>query len=114
MLEWSLFGVAIAVILTVFAVVLLRGRMHHLPHPVRFALRMALGVLFVILGILGIFLPVLQAWLFFLLAFLVFFPNHRFAVKACDKIEPKMPKTIARLRRMGVGVHREHDTIDRG
>jgi hypothetical protein len=54
-------------------------------------------------------LPVLQGWIFFLLAALVLFPQSRFAIKACDKIEPKMPRMIAWLRRRGIGTHRKKE-----
>jgi quinol-cytochrome oxidoreductase complex cytochrome b subunit len=78
-----------------------------LPRPVLLAIRLVLGFTFLILGVIGAFLPILQGWLFFLLAVLVLFPQSRFAIKACDKIEPKMPRTIAWLRRRGIGTHRE-------
>ena len=78
-----------------------------LPPAVLLFLRIALGVAFVILGIIGSLLPVLQGWIFFLLAVLVLFPQSKFAVKACDKIEPKMPRMVAWLRRRGIGTHRE-------
>ena len=54
----------------------------------------------------------MQGWIFFLLAALVLFPRSRFAVKACNKIEPKMPRMVARLRRWGIGIPAEdRDTI---
>jgi hypothetical protein len=68
------------------------------------ALRLFLGLIFAILGVIGSVLPVMQGWMFFLMAALVLFPNSRFAIKACDKIEPKMPRFIAWLRRMGIGM----------
>jgi uncharacterized membrane protein YbaN (DUF454 family) len=73
-------------------------------------LRIALGIVFFILGIIGSLLPIMQGWIFFLLSALVLFPRSRFAVKACDKIEPKMPRMVARLRRWGIGIPPE----DRG
>lgn len=66
-------------------------------------LRITLGIIFFILGIVGSLLPVLQGWIFFLLSFLVLFPNHRLAIKALDKVEPKMPRMVAVLRRAGIG-----------
>jgi len=78
-----------------------------LPAGVLFALRIFLGIVLLILGVIGSLLPVLQGWIFFLLAILVLFPKSRFAVKACDKIEPKMPRLIGWLRRHGIGAHRE-------
>ena len=74
-------------------------------------LRITLGIIFAILGVIGSLLPVMQGWIFFLLAGMVLFPQSKFAVKACDKIEPRMPRLVARLRRWGIGVHRadEHE-----
>ena len=81
-----------------------------------FILRITLGIVFFILGIIGSLLPIMQGWIFFLLAALVLFPRSRFAVKACNKIEPKMPRLVARLRRWGIGIpgadcDRDRDTI---
>lgn len=67
-------------------------------------LRLTLGIIFVILGIVGSLLPVMQGWVFFLLAALVLFPRSSFAVKACNKIEPKLPRLVAWLRRQGIGI----------
>jgi quinol-cytochrome oxidoreductase complex cytochrome b subunit len=78
-----------------------------LPAPVLLFIRITLGIIFLILGVIGSLLPVLQGWIFFLLAALVLFPQSRFAVKACDKIEPKMPRLIGWLRRRGIGIHRD-------
>ncbi len=74
-------------------------------------LRITLGVVFAILGVVGSLLPIMQGWIFFLLAFLVLFPKSPYAVKALDKIEPKMPRMVAWLRRRGIGCHDEGDTI---
>ncbi|HYO77968.1 MAG TPA: hypothetical protein VE010_16030 [Thermoanaerobaculia bacterium] len=78
-----------------------------LPAPVVLFIRITLGIVFLILGVIGSLLPVMQGWIFFLLAVLVLFPQSRFAVKACDKIEPKMPRLIGWLRRRGIGTHRD-------
>lgn len=67
-------------------------------------LRIVLGIVFFILGIIGSLLPIMQGWIFFLLSALVLFPRSRFAIKACQKIEPKMPRMVARLRRWGIGI----------
>lgn len=64
-------------------------------------IRILLGILFTILGVVGVFLPVMQGWVFFLLAFLVLFPQHRLAIKALEKVEPKAPRVVAWLRRIG-------------
>ena len=77
-----------------------------------FILRITLGIVFFILGIVGSLLPIMQGWIFFLLSALVLFPRSRFAVKACHKVEPKMPRMVARLRRWGIGIPPEdRDTI---
>lgn len=76
-------------------------------------LRITLGIVFFILGIIGSLLPIMQGWIFFLLSALVLFPRSRFAVKACDKIEPRLPRLVARLRRWGIGIP-EADRRDRG
>ena len=103
---------AIAVIVALFGRGIWRYRSVTLPAPMLFALRISLGIIFIILGIIGSLLPVMQGWLFFLLGALVLFPRSRFAVKACQKIEPKMPRLVAWLRRRGIGIAREdHDTI---
>lgn len=69
-------------------------------------LRLSLGVVFTLLGVAGVFLPVLQGWMFFLLAAVVFFPESRFADKVLEKAEPKLPKLVGWLRRIGVGTRR--------
>lgn len=67
-------------------------------------LRILLGIIFAILGVIGSVLPVMQGWIFFLLAALVLFPKSKFAIKACDKIETRMPRLVAWMRRKGIGV----------
>jgi uncharacterized membrane protein YbaN (DUF454 family) len=75
-------------------------------------LRISLGIFFAALGVIGSLLPIMQGWIFFLLAVLVLFPQSKFAIKALDKVEPRMPRMVARLRRIGIGVHRdERDTM---
>ena len=64
-------------------------------------LRLALGIAFIILGIAGSLLPILQGWIFFLLAFLVLFPRTRLAEKILVKAEPKLPRVVGWLRRLG-------------
>ena len=75
----------------------------------RFALRITLGIIFIILGIIGGFVPIMQGWIFMLLAVLVLFPQSKFAIKSLDKIEKKMPRAVAWLRRLGIGVHRPNE-----
>lgn len=101
---------SIAAIVMVFVAEWLRGHMRgggKLPRPVLLFIRVFLGITLLVLGVIGSLLPVLQGWIFFLLAALVLFPQSRFAVKACDKIEPKMPRLVAWLRRRGIGTHPE-------
>ena len=71
-----------------------------------FALRITLGIIFIILGIIGGFVPIMQGWIFMLLAALVLFPQSKFAIKSLDKIEKKAPRVVSWLRKLGVGVHR--------
>lgn len=79
-----------------------------LPAPMLLILRLTLGIIFLFLGVIGSVLPVMQGWVFFLLAALVLFPQSRFAVKACDKIEAKMPRLVAWLRARGIGTPKEN------
>jgi uncharacterized protein len=75
-------------------------------------LRILLGIIFAILGVIGSLLPIMQGWIFFLLAVLVLFPQSRVAVKSLDKIERRMPRVVARLRRWGIGVPRAQERND--
>ena len=107
--EWTLFGTCLALIVAVFVTGALRSRgvtLAKLPAPMLLFLRIALGVVLLILGVVGSVLPIMQGWIFFLLSILVLFPQSRFAVKSLDRIERKMPRFVARLRRWGIGVHR--------
>jgi uncharacterized protein len=72
-----------------------------------FLFRIILGILFLILGVIGAFVPIMQGWIFFLLGILVLFPQSSFAIKALDKVEKKMPRMVAWLRRRGIGVPRQ-------
>ena len=63
-------------------------------------LRIALGIVFFILGIIGSLLPIMQGWIFFLLSALVLFPRSRFSRKALEKIEPRMPRLAAWMKRL--------------
>jgi uncharacterized membrane protein YbaN (DUF454 family) len=75
-------------------------------------LRLALGLAFSVLGVIGSFLPIMPGFIFFLLAALVLFPNSAFAAKAIAKIEPRFPRLVEWLRKVGVGVPTEpRDTI---
>ena len=67
-------------------------------------LRISLGIVLAILGVIGSLLPIMQGWLFFLLSALVLFPESRFSIKALDKVEKRMPRFVAWLRRLGIGV----------
>lgn len=101
---------SILVIMLLFGGAMVRLHVHRsdtLGAPMSFALRLFLGIVFIILGIIGGLLPFLQGWVFMLLAVLVLFPQSRFAIKAIDKIEPKMPRLVAWLHRLGIGLHKQ-------
>jgi uncharacterized membrane protein YbaN (DUF454 family) len=66
-------------------------------------LRITLGVVFFLLGIVGSLLPVLQGWMFFVLSAIMFFPNHPHVERALVKAEPKLPRLVGWLRRIGAG-----------
>ena len=102
--ELTLFGVAMTAIILIFVAEVRRGgplSFARLPPSMLFFLRITLGIIFAILGVIGSVLPIMQGWVFFLLAFLVLFPQHRWALKALDKVEPKAPRIVAWLRRIG-------------
>jgi hypothetical protein len=108
-LEYTLLALSLLAIVIIFVTEALRGHGHasaKLPAPMILFLRITLGIVFAILGVIGSLLPIMQGWIFFLLAALVLFPQSKFAIKALDKIERKMPRMVARLRRWGIGVHR--------
>jgi hypothetical protein len=113
-LDIVMLALSVVAIVAIFVTEALRARGRasaKLPAPMILFLRITLGIIFAILGVIGSLLPIMQGWIFFLLAALVLFPQSKFAIKACDKIEGKMPRMVARLRRWGIGVHRadEHD-----
>lgn len=111
-LELTTLITALVFILLVFVAGDRRHNAGRLSVPMILFLRIFLGIIFAILGVIGSILPIMQGWIFFLLAALVLFPQSRFAIKACHKIEPRMPRLIAWLRRMGIGVPREtRDTM---
>ena len=115
-LEITLLVLSILAIAGVFVAELvrhLRARTTKLTGPQMLAVRITLGVIFIILGIIGGFVPILQGWVFMLLAALVLFPQSRFAISALDNIELKMPRVVKWLRRLGIGEHDERGTIRR-
>lgn len=65
--------------------------------------RLTLALVFTILGVIGSLLPILQGWIFFLLAFLVLFPESKFTEGVLHKAEPKLPRVVGWLRRIGIG-----------
>jgi hypothetical protein len=112
--ELALLGLSLAAIVLTFVTEAMRARGRtsaRLPSPMILFLRITLGIVFAALGVIGSLLPIMQGWIFFLLAALVLFPQSKFAIRALDKVEPRMPRLVARLRRFGIGVHRadEHD-----
>ena len=107
--EYALLALSIVAILAIFVTEALRGRGRSsakLPPPMILLLRITLGIVFAILGVIGSLLPIMEGWVFFLLSALVLFPQSKFAIKALDKVERKMPRMVARLRRWGIGVPR--------
>jgi hypothetical protein len=114
-LELTLLALSVLAILAIFVTEALRGRARvsaKLPAPMVLVLRITLGIIFAILGVVGSLLPIMQGWIFFLLAVLVLFPQSKFAVKSLDKIERRMPRMVARLRRWGIGVPRDPENHD--
>lgn len=114
-LEASLLTASLLAICAIFVTEWVRARIPpsgKLSPPMLMFVRISLGVVFVILGIIGSLLPILQGWIFFLIAALLLFPRSRFAVKALDKIEPRMPRLVGWFRRIGIGTHDEQqDTM---
>jgi len=114
-LELTLLAVSLLAIATIFVTEALRGRARTsatLPPSMVLVLRITLGIVFAILGVIGSLLPIMQGWIFFLLSVLVLFPQSRFAVKSLGKIERRMPRMVARLRRWGIGVPRDPESND--
>lgn len=109
-LEIVILSLSIAAIIFIFLAELLRGRFTKLPPPVIFAIRIALGIIFLILAAVGALLPVLQGWVFFVLAMLMLFPQSRLAIKSVDKIRVRMPRLAHRLHLLGIGIHHDPDT----
>lgn len=72
-------------------------------HLLRVA-RITVGIVFLILGVIGSLLPILQGWMFFLLALITFFPGHPRVAAFLDRVEPKAPRTVHLLRKLGIGV----------
>ena len=110
--ELTLFGLSLLAIIAIFVTEALRGHGHasaKLSPPMVLFIRITLGIIFAILGVIGSLLPIMQGWIFFLLSILVLFPQSKFAIKSLDKIEKRMPRMVARLRRWGIGVHRENE-----
>ena len=72
--------------------------MRRYKHPIR----IGLGVIFLILAIVGALVPVMQGWIFLLLALAMFFPAHPRVTKLIRKIEPRWPRFVRFLRKLGV------------
>jgi len=66
-------------------------------------IRISLGVLCLFMGVVGALLPVLQGWIFFALAGAFFFPRHRWVHGAMVRVEQRVPRVVALLRRYGIG-----------
>ena len=78
---------------------------HHTMQGRMVVFRLMLGIMFLILGVIGGFIPILQGWIFILLGLLVLFPRAKFTEKVLHKAGPKLPRTVAFLRRFGIGSH---------
>ena len=65
--------------------------------------RILLGIGLLILGVIGGVIPILQGWIFILLGLLVLFPRAKFTEKVLHKAEPKLPRVVRLLRRLGIG-----------
>jgi hypothetical protein len=105
--DWTLL-VAGLIIVAIVASLSAVSRLGDSPRSARISARMlfvrlSLGVIFTLLGIVGTFLPIMQGWIFFLLAVMVIFPESRFAESVLVKAEPKLPRLVRWLRRMGIG-----------
>jgi uncharacterized membrane protein YbaN (DUF454 family) len=70
-----------------------------LKHPIR----IGLGIIFLILAVIGAVVPIMQGWIFFLLALVMFFPSHPRVEKVVRRIEPRWPRLVRLLRKLGVG-----------
>lgn len=96
------------IIVAVVAALSATSRLRHTARSDRISARMliiriSLAILFTALGVVGSLLPILQGWIFFLLAALVIFPESRFAEKVLEKAEPKLPRVVRWLRKLGIG-----------
>lgn len=105
-----LLSFSISAIIYIFLAELFRGRFSKLPPTVIFAIRITLGIVFLLLAVVGALLPVLQGWIFFLLAILMLFPQSKLAIKSVDKIQTKMPRVARMLHLLGIGNHQRSDT----
>ena len=106
-LDALLIGASLFLIVLILVAEARRGSADASPklNPHMFALRIGLGIIFVLLGIVGSLLPILQGWMFFAIAALLLFPQSKFAIKALDKMR-RFPRVVRWLHHLGVGVHR--------
>lgn len=74
--------------------------------------RITLGILCVIAGIIGLLLPIVPQTIFFVLAAILLFPDHPKIRKLLDKIEPRYPRLINFLERLGIGDTEPEDDPD--
>ena len=92
-------------VMSLLGAMLLRPRraQHHTMPGRMVVFRIMLGIMFLILGVIGGFIPILQGWIFILLGLLVLFPKAKFTEKVLHKAEPRLPRIVAFLRRVGIG-----------
>ena len=72
-------------------------------------LRISAGIVFLFLGVVGSLLPILQGWIFFLLALITFFPDHPKVAEVLEKAEPKFPRMVGFLHKLGLGIEHQSE-----
>lgn len=82
------------------------------PRTLLHVTRITLGILCVIAGIIGLILPIVPQTIFFILAAIFLFPDHPRIRKLLDKIEPKYPRLITFLEKLGIGDTEPEDDPD--
>ena len=100
--------IAVAAVVALVTAVIVHERRAGRIHSNRMvALRITVGVILLIVGVIGGFIPILQGWIFILLGFLVLFPHSRAAESILKKADPKVPRVVRFLRRIGIGERHE-------
>ncbi len=76
-------------------------------------LRIALGIILGIIGLAGLALPLLPGWMFLIPSFLLLFPNSSAAEAMLKKMDQKMPRAGAWLRKTGAGKQKPDASANR-